>query len=765
MLLRRSPLAFAVACSAALATGGCRGRYVTGPPDPAWVAERANTLALVSAISSRLPPRDWPAEGLVPHLAPASHLDDASFLRELEGTTACFQGDRAGRIAWLAPTSNGALMVEGEAQQAHLIDLAPGLPRAALARLPLIDRTEIAAVSSDGRWLATCATSGQGSLWRLAPGVGPRAIADLGYSVKALAFTPNCERLLVGRANGSVIEWSLGSDTDPARPARVLELTKTAFRSLTCAADDLLLAEAEDYWSPETLLLRVSPGEEPVRLASWPSRHAQLSPDGRWLVTTETIHSVIFSSQLWRVSVDGASATRRVIAMTAGWSEIAFSPASDFLAAADGKAHVSLWRLDPRGQEAPWPAARLWVETEKYGLGVGPLAFTAEGNVLLVVADHQLRAWPLFGRQQVHVGEDQIRWERTRAVPPGAPRLQIETERAPGSLTIRVSNRGDGVAEELAGTLAFESELAPLGTRTPVVFGTIPPGESVTRQVQLPGDGGLVLRALEWSDRWGHAPPKTVLEPEPDDLLTLRRSVLREAARLALDTEGEVPSYMQEALTRDHESPPTSTRWEAPRPKGWGRREHLAADARALAREGRIEEARRAIADLREIADGDHVDDEPLIVSVVLELACAEAQAGHPDAARRTARSITYRRWFDPLVPATWWSHHEFSTSFLDGLYEVTDAWVAGAALRLHMKLGLSDPDLYLRSFETFDPALIPALAGVQTRSGDPRGARAWAERLSDPSVRASALYAIGHALLVPETELDAWPDMHWRWR
>lgn len=598
------------------------------------------------------------------------------------------------------------------------------------------------ACSPDGRLLVTGSWGGRtAQAWAREAGGAVRPLHELSARVEAATFTPD-GRWLVTAGDDELVVWQVADGRLERLDA--LEVDTGWVRSLCAGGDRVVLCGVG------LTCARVRDDGRLEVLARWePCDAAALSADGRFLLTTPGGRE---PARLWQLATgaDGGLLRKQTALLGPEPAEhVALSRDGAFAATSHFEGG-RLWQLDPKGG-LPSSLGALPACT-------GPLVFAPDGAVLLELSGDEVAAWRVYGGQEVRVGDATLRWDRPRGVPEGTPRLRVAVERTDDTLTVAVSNDGDAPAFEVRGQLAYDRDDLPLGGALPIAVGTVAPGETVTRLMDPPRGDGLLLRRIDWGDRFGRAPPPTVLDDSPRPPLPVRRRVLREAGRLALE------------LRREHE-------------RDW--RVDLRRVAVALARDGDLLAARQLAgvdpstlpypppplsAVQSALARGDlegalaAAADEPYPsgrAAGLLEVAEVRARRGDLAGARIDARRTTrFRAWswfwpeetiaFDPFVPERWCMDLDRSAFSVFSPRQVVDVErLPRAAAALHVRLGLADPHLYLAAFDRqrVSPAQACAIAAGHTSVAGPEAALAWVERLRDRRTRVAALTGVGEAL------------------
>ncbi|MEU5259656.1 hypothetical protein [Amycolatopsis sp. NPDC021455] len=321
-----------------------------------------------------------------------------------------------------------------------------------LAKLPEPVRNPVA-FSPDGRTLATGTADSAFRLWDLSD---PRAPVARGLTepqrrkLNTAEFSPDGRLLATGADDGTV---RLTDVTDPARPKTVSTLGPDLQRA-TFRGDGRVLATGTS--AKTEVLWDVADPARPRRLAEL-TGHTGLvnasafSPDGRLLATTSWDTTV----RLWDVSTPSAPRPLATLPGTGIVWVVAFSPDGRTLAAAGDPAARLFDVSDPA---APAPLITLAGHTNS----VTWLGF-ADGMLLTASADRTLRLQDLAlldlaarggccvrfddsGRLMITTGKGPQLW----TVPPdGPPRLAARLPGVPGEVTAIVAGH-DGRSVALA---------------------------------------------------------------------------------------------------------------------------------------------------------------------------------------------------------------------------------------------------------------------------------------------------------------------------
>ncbi|MGE0432860.1 MAG: redoxin family protein [Planctomycetota bacterium] len=128
--------------------------------------------------------------------------------------------------------------------------------------------------------------------------------------------------------------------------------------------------------------------------------------------------------------------------------------------------------------------------------------------------------WLMDADGDVVIAGETIHWPASPAEPREWPRVTVDahwevpqgTVLQPGdevTLVVRANNAGTGTIHHLVGMLSADPAEAVAGAPQPVVLGSIEPGETVTRHLQLVATEAMVRRpttwTLTWQDKFGFA--------------------------------------------------------------------------------------------------------------------------------------------------------------------------------------------------------------------------------------------------------------------
>jgi WD40 repeat protein/transcriptional regulator with XRE-family HTH domain len=206
--------------------------------------------------------------------------------------------------------------------------------------------TYAAALSADGRLLATGTASGAVTLWNLSTPARPVVIAKLSVhgAVDGLAFAPDGLRLAAAVGSGALAQWSLSGASDPVALPSLTVSGRPSLTAVAYAPNGRTIAAVGAGGALAAWNLAASPARLEARLtvAATQMTTVAYSPDGRTLVAGAQDLTLWH----WRVRSDGApSSTAQPLHGFANWIDsLAFSHDGRYVAAGSSDNTVRIWR-------------------------------------------------------------------------------------------------------------------------------------------------------------------------------------------------------------------------------------------------------------------------------------------------------------------------------------------------------------------------------------------------------------------------------------
>jgi len=265
-----------------------------------------------------------------------------------------------------------------------------------------------AAISPDGRWLATGGRDHRVLLWELdtaSEGSRPRVLQIHRQAVTAVAFTPDSAWLITAGHDGQIAFWDMIAENqlpaDAAVPSRLLHGTGAPIRAMALSPDGrwLLAGGGEASSDCAARLWRipaVGSNNEHVqplgpamvlRGHTRPILCAVFSADGRWAVTAGEDKTI----RLWDLRARYPAAEQIVWQAHENWvNTLAANPDGRWLASGSYDGTVRLWDL-----ANPSPKARPLVLRGHRGW-VAHVVFSPDGSLLASGGfDRTVRLWKL----------------------------------------------------------------------------------------------------------------------------------------------------------------------------------------------------------------------------------------------------------------------------------------------------------------------------------------------------------------------------------
>lgn len=147
--------------------------------------------------------------------------------------------------------------------------------------------------------------------------------------------------------------------------------------------------------------------------------------------------------------------------------------------------------------------------------------FLAGGAWLAARTGRETHLWRVFGERTVEVGGEPVRWGRSAEPPARRAELAVALDRraseAGATARLTVTNHGRGACHALRGELELSHADAHLGSARRIYLGTVAPGATVSRTVELPPLDGLRVTRVTFQDQWGAAPAPLAPDGPPAD--------------------------------------------------------------------------------------------------------------------------------------------------------------------------------------------------------------------------------------------------------
>lgn len=245
-----------------------------------------------------------------------------------------------------------------------------------------------AALTRDGKILATASNDGSVRLWRLedssAKPLGEPLAGD-GAAVRSIAISDDARTLASGSDDGKVRLWRLG-ESGATSLGEPLEGHTSRAGTVAFAPDGRTLASGSHDGTVRLWRLTGSGAAslgEPLDYDGDQVYSVAFSPDGTTLAAGGFDGGVL----LWWTDGSGSTRVRERLPPQGSVSEVAFSPDAKFLASGLGTGTVRLWWLNESG------ATQLGESLVGDGGAISSIAFSPDGNTLAASSADYSSVW------------------------------------------------------------------------------------------------------------------------------------------------------------------------------------------------------------------------------------------------------------------------------------------------------------------------------------------------------------------------------------